>query len=183
MEFSYSAAYFPLALSPIVIILHIINSAVAQEEKTFLADRRRRMGWLANWFSKDPPPTVIAIDDSNFRTEVLECDIPVLLDVWSSSCAPCARLEPVIIELARRYYKRIKVAEFNTERGPRTLGSLNVMSTPTVIYFSQGREMERIVGFRGQLYHQDYIDNELLPQVNPLVTKKSSSAAGDNPQR
>ncbi len=140
------------------------------------------MGWLANWFKKDQPPTVITIDDSNFQTEVLECDIPVLLDVWSSSCVPCAKLEPVILELARRYDKRIKVAELNAERGPRTLGRLNVMSTPTVIYFSQGREMERIVGFKGQLYHQDYIDNELLPNVNPHPAERSGAAAGDNPQ-
>lgn len=129
------------------------------------------MGWFANWFKKNPPPTVIAIDDTNFRAEVLECEIPVLLDIWSSSCAPCAMLESVVIELARRYHKRIKVAELNAERGPRTLASLNVMSTPTVIYFNQGREMERIVGFRGQLYHQDYIDNELLPNVNPQQTE------------
>jgi thioredoxin-like negative regulator of GroEL len=124
------------------------------------------MGWFAKLFRKEPPPKVIAIDDTNFQTEVLESAIPVLLDIWSASCAPCARLEPVIIELARRYDKRIKVAELNTERGPGTLARLHVMSTPTVIYFSDGREMERIVGFKGQLYHQDYIDNELLPQVN-----------------
>jgi thioredoxin 1 len=138
------------------------------------------MSWLSNLLKKAPPPQVIAIDDDNFASEVLHSEVPVLLDVWSSTCAPCAKLVPVILDLSRAYAGRIKVAELNSERGPRTLDQLNVMGTPTVIYFYRGREMERIVGFKGQLYHQDYIDNELFPSIYPTKeehhVRKNSAA-------
>ena len=91
--------------------------------------------------------------------------LPVVLDVWSASCAPCKRLEPVMFNLAKEYQGQVKVAELNASRGPKSATKLRVMGTPTVIYFYKGKEKERIVGFRGQLYHEDYLENELLPTV------------------
>jgi len=125
------------------------------------------MGFFKRLFGIEarPPVAVVAIDDKNFRQEVIESDLPVLLDVWSDGCAPCARLAPIVMDLSRKYHGRLKVAELNSGRGPKTAMKLRVMGTPTIIYYYRGREMERIVGFRGQLYHEDYLDNELLPKA------------------
>lgn len=112
-----------------------------------------------------PPPMVHRIDDGNFKKEVAQSDVPVLLDVWSDSCAPCKQLVPVVKELSRLYAGRLKVAELNIGTGMRTAQKLGVRGTPTVLYFHKGRVMERVVGFRGQLYHQEYLENELLPRV------------------
>jgi thioredoxin-like negative regulator of GroEL len=86
----------------------------------------------------------------------------VVLDVWSPLCAPCRQLEPIIIRLATRYRGRVKVAEINASAAPRTMRKLFVSAAPTVIYFNGGQELERVEGFRGKLYHQEFIDNELL---------------------
>lgn len=107
----------------------------------------------------------MTVNDENFEAEVLGSDLPVLLDVWTPTCVHCDRLVPVIVGLATRYQGALKVAEINGAESPRTMASLGVRGTPTVIYFYRGREVERVVGFRGSLYHQDYIENELLAEI------------------
>ena len=121
------------------------------------------MGILSKLFGpREPKVLPVHVDDSNFKTEVRQSRIPVVLDVWSPLCAPCRQLEPVIIRLATRYRGRVKVAEINASAAPRTMQKLFVSATPTVIYFKKGTEMDRVEGFRGELYHQEFIDNELL---------------------
>lgn len=120
------------------------------------------MSWLTALFGASERVQPVAVDDQNFSREVLQSDIPVLLDVWSDGCAPCKKLEPIIFDLARQYQGRIKVAEVHVDRAPRTLARLGVRGTPTVIYFKGGREHERVVGFKGGLFHSQLIDHELL---------------------
>jgi thioredoxin 1 len=121
------------------------------------------MGILSKLFGPKAPTVLpVHVDDSNFNSEVRQSSIPVLLDVWSPLCAPCRQLEPVIIRLATRYQGQVKVAEINASTAPRTMKKLFVSATPTVIYFKKGQELERVEGFRGELYHRDFIDNELL---------------------
>ena len=123
------------------------------------------MGWLKKALGLDQtPPPVISVNDDNFQREVVESKLPVLLDVWSPTCVPCKQLEPIVIDLARRYAGRLKVAEISTEQGSQTLARLGVRGTPTVVYFRDGREVERVVGLRGSMYHSDFIDHELLPE-------------------
>ncbi len=121
------------------------------------------MGIFSKLFGpKEPKVMPVHVDDNNFKTEVRRSRIPVVLDVWSPLCAPCRQLEPVIIRLATRYRGRVKVAEINASAAPRTMQKLFVSATPTVIYFKKGHELERVEGFRGELYHQDFIESELL---------------------
>ena len=124
------------------------------------------MGFLSKLFGpKEPEVWPVHVDDENFKAEVTHSPIPVLLDVWGPGCAPCKQLEPIVIGLARKYQGRVKVAEINAADAPRTMQRLGVMGTPTVVYFKCGHEVERVVGFRGELYHRDFIDNELLDPV------------------
>jgi thioredoxin 1 len=121
------------------------------------------MGIFSKLFGrKEPRVLPVHVDDDNFKTEVTRSQVPVLLDVWSPLCGPCMKLEPIIIGLATRYKGRVKVAEMNAAAAPRTMRKLFVSGTPTVIYFKNGRELERVEGFRGELYHQEFIDHELL---------------------
>ena len=108
----------------------------------------------------------MTIDDANFQNEVLSANIPVLLDIWSDGCAPCKQLEPVIFELAKKYDGKIKIAELHPQRGPNTTQMLGVRGTPTVIYFVDGKEVERVVGFRSSLYHSEFIEHELLASAS-----------------
>jgi thioredoxin 1 len=121
------------------------------------------MGFLAKLFGPaEPKVWPVHIDDQNFVNEVRRSSLPVLLDVWSPSCAPCKQMEPIMFRLAKRYQGRIKVAEINAAEAPRAMQKLFVNGTPTIIYFNKGQEIERVVGLRGELYHQEFIDHELL---------------------
>jgi thioredoxin 1 len=120
----------------------------------------------------------VHIDDNNFKAEVRRSSLPVLLDIWSPSCAPCRQMEPIVFRLAKRYRGRVKVAEINAAAAPRTMQKLFVTGTPTIIYFKKGQEVERIVGLRGEHYHQTFIDEELLGGAPASATPARQSQAG-----
>jgi len=127
------------------------------------------MGWLTQLLGLESsgPAEVHSITDANFKKEVLHSDLPVLLDVWSDGCGPCKMLEPVVLELSKKYRGRLKVAEVNVARAPKAVAKLRVSGTPTVLYFHKGHVRERVVGYRAMHYHREYLDKELLPSVEP----------------
>ena len=107
-------------------------------------------------------PLPVSVNDDNLESEVFGSDLPVVLDAWSPGCAPCKQLEGIVLGLVKRYAGRVKVAETNIAEAPRAVRRLGVRGTPTVMYFRSGREVERVVGFRGELYHQQTVDAVLL---------------------
>lgn len=72
--------------------------------------------------------------------------------------------------LSRDYRGRLKVAEFDVALAPKTAARLRVTGTPTVVYFSKGHEVERVVGYRAGHYHRELIDQELLPPAERRIT-------------
>jgi thioredoxin 1 len=120
------------------------------------------MGILSKLFGEKKKVQPVSVSDANFEREVRNSPLPVLLDVWGPSCIHCRRLEPIIMNLASKYEGKVKVAEMNAAAAPMSASSLGVMGTPTVIYFKDGREIERVVGFRGELYHDEIIRAEFL---------------------
>jgi thioredoxin 1 len=107
------------------------------------------------------PTRIASLDD--FRREIGQSDVPVILDVWSASCAPCRQLEPVLIEVATRYAGRVKVCEVNAKADARIFAKLEVRSTPTLIMFERGEEIGRASGYRPSAWFDDMIAAELLP--------------------
>ncbi|MFW5877165.1 MAG: thioredoxin family protein [Myxococcota bacterium] len=116
------------------------------------------MSWVKRVLGLEQGPMPVSINDENFDEEVVQSELPVVLDVWSSTCAPCKKLEPIIMDLARAYDGRVKVCEMGVENGLRSASRLGVRGTPTVLYMRGGKEVERIVGFRGSLYHEQTIE-------------------------
>jgi thioredoxin 1 len=134
------------------------------------------MGFFAKLFGPaEPKVWPVHVDDDNFVAEVRRSELPVLLDVWGPSCAPCKQMEPIVFRLAKHYQGQIKLAEINAAAAPRTMKKLFVTGTPTVIYFKKGQEVARVVGLRGEHYHQAVIDNELLD--TPIEDAAGESAA------
>ncbi len=115
------------------------------------------MGFFSKLIGLVPKKQPLHLDDSNFEAEVLKAKDPVLVDVWGARCAPCKRLEPIMMELTALYEGRVKVCEISAETAPRTMARLQIQSTPTVLYFKNGKELERVSGFRGSLYHQQSV--------------------------
>lgn len=121
------------------------------------------MSLLDRWLGpKRPRVQPTHVDDGNFVAEVARSDVPVVLDVWSPGCGPCQRLEPVVVALAARYAGRVKVAELNAAEAPEAVARLGVMGTPTIVFFRDRREVERVVGFVGERYLAEIVDTELL---------------------
>ncbi|HEX9307482.1 MAG TPA: thioredoxin domain-containing protein [Anaeromyxobacter sp.] len=121
------------------------------------------MGLVSRIFGARAPrvqPT--HVDDRTFVAEVLRSDLPVVVDVWSPGCGPCGMLEPILMDLATAYAGRVKVVEVNAAEATRLAARLGVMGTPTVLFFRDGREVERVVGFVGSRYLREVVETELL---------------------
>lgn len=88
----------------------------------------------------------ININDANFKREVLEERLPVLVDFWAVWCGPCLRLAPVIEQIAKEYKGKLKVCKLNVDDTPKTASSYEVMSIPTLAIFQNGKVVKKVVG-------------------------------------
>lgn len=86
-----------------------------------------------------------SITNDNFESEVLNSNIPVLLEFYSDSCIPCKRMSPILAELEGEHTD-IKVSKLNIKFGADTARKYNVMSSPTIVFFKDGEEVNRIKG-------------------------------------
>jgi thioredoxin 1 len=84
--------------------------------------------------------------DANWKSEVLDSPIPVVVDFWAPWCGPCRTLGPTIEKIANEYDGKVKVGKMNTDENMETPGSLRITAIPTVLVFQQGREVDRLVG-------------------------------------
>ena len=90
----------------------------------------------------------IEITKANFQAEVVESDVPVLLDLWAAWCGPCRMVSPIVDELAGDYAGRIKVGKVDVDAEPELAGAFGVSSIPTLLLLKDGQVVERAVGAR-----------------------------------
>lgn len=88
----------------------------------------------------------IAVSDASFESDVLQSDLPVLVDFWAPWCAPCRIVGPVVEEIAQDFDGKLKVAKVNTDENTSRANSLGIRGIPTLIVFKDGKEFDRVVG-------------------------------------
>ncbi|CAB5121437.1 Thioredoxin [Olavius algarvensis associated proteobacterium Delta 3] len=86
------------------------------------------------------------IDDGNFEAEVLNSEMPVLVDFWAPWCGPCRAIAPVVEELAGVFGDRVRFAKCNVDDNPVTPGKYGIRAIPTLILFKGGEVAEQITG-------------------------------------
>ncbi|MGI6188227.1 MAG: thioredoxin [Clostridiales bacterium] len=91
---------------------------------------------------------IIDLTKDSFDGEVLKSEHPVLVDFWAAWCGPCRMIAPIIDQLADEYEGKLKVGKVNVDEQGQLAAQYGVMSIPTLVFFKNGEEVERVVGVR-----------------------------------
>ncbi len=101
------------------------------------------------------------IGDSNFETDVLQADKPVLVDFWAPWCGPCKAIAPVIEGLAKTFGDRMNFVKCNVDENPLTPGKYGIKAIPTLIFFKNGKVEDQITGMVAKAKLEESINNIL----------------------
>jgi len=104
---------------------------------------------------------VLEFTDANFQSEVLDADVPVLVDFWAPWCGPCKMIAPTIDELASDYSGRVKIGKMNTDENQQTPTNYQISGIPTVMIFKGGEIVEKLVGVNNKARFTSALDNQL----------------------
>ncbi len=88
----------------------------------------------------------LAVTDAEFEREVLEAELPVLVDFWAEWCGPCHIIAPILEELAEEYDGRVKFVKLDTEENFDTADRYGIRSLPTMLVFNGGQQVDQIMG-------------------------------------
>ncbi len=104
---------------------------------------------------------VAEVTDNNFQAEVIESELPVLVDFWAPWCGPCRMVAPVVEEIAQEREGELKVVKMNTDENQQTAVAFNIMSIPTLILFRNGQPAKTVIG----AYPKRKLEAELEPAL------------------
>lgn len=104
---------------------------------------------------------VLKVSSAEFKKEVLESEIPVLVDFYADWCGPCKMMSPIIDEIANEVDDRVKICKLNVDESQNIAIEYNVMSIPTLIIFKNGVMINNIVGLRQKQEILNIINNNL----------------------
>lgn len=86
------------------------------------------------------------VTDSSFKDEVLDSELPVLVDFWAPWCGPCRMVAPVVEEIAEQFDGQLKVVKLNTDENPTVASQYGIRSIPTLMIFKGGQRVDMVVG-------------------------------------
>jgi len=106
---------------------------------------------------------VVVLTSDNWKQEVGEAQVPVLVDFWAQWCAPCRMIAPAIEALAASYAGRAKVAKLNVDESPDVAQAFSVRSIPTLLVFKGGKVVDQQIGAVPQGVLARMLDQQLTP--------------------
>lgn len=105
--------------------------------------------------------SILAVDDNNFESEVINSDNPVLVDFWAEWCGPCKTLLPVVEELAGELGDKVKVVKINIEDAPDTPTKYGLRGVPTLMIFKDGKVVDTRVGGMPKAQLSDWVNENV----------------------
>lgn len=104
---------------------------------------------------------MITLNEDNFETEVLQSELPILVDFWAQWCGPCRMVAPVLEELADEMDGTVRFGKLNIDEYQGIACKYGVLSIPTFILFKRGQMADRITGARPKPAFQNFIDRNI----------------------
>ena len=101
------------------------------------------------------------VTDQDFDAEVLQSQLPTIIDFWAEWCAPCRAIAPIIKDLAAEHGDKIKIVKMNIDENPSTPGKYGVRAIPTVLGFKGGNVVEQITGAKPRKAFDEMVEKLL----------------------
>ncbi|MCX5695269.1 MAG: thioredoxin [Candidatus Omnitrophica bacterium] len=90
--------------------------------------------------------SILHFSDGNFKKEVLESKVPVMVDFWANWCGPCKMIAPLVEELAKEYAGKMKIGKLDVDTNPKSAAAYGIMSIPSLIFIKNGKVMDQVTG-------------------------------------
>jgi thioredoxin 1 len=101
------------------------------------------------------------INDSEFKTEVIDSSKPVIVDFWAEWCGPCKTLGPILEKLSDDFHDKVEIKKINIDENPEAPANFGIRSIPTMILFKDGKVVDSKIGVSGEQDIKNWISSKL----------------------